>query len=89
MTNVKDDVVSRPFGYPYHLLPNAGGTNEGTKQIKDIRNPSTSWAMQDADQMNAVALAKYYTYLPDKLTHGTVRNELFFDWHVEGVKTNQ
>ncbi len=89
VTNVTNDIVSRPFGYPYHLLPNAGGTNENTKQIKEIRSPSTSWAMEDADQMNAVSLAQYYQFLPDKLTHGMARNVIFFDWHVEAVKTNQ
>jgi prepilin-type N-terminal cleavage/methylation domain-containing protein/prepilin-type processing-associated H-X9-DG protein len=85
VTNVNDDVVSRPFGYPYHLLP-SGGTNENTKEIKDIRSPSTSWAIEDADQMNAVSLAQYYTFLPESPAHGTVRNVIFFDWHVEAVK---
>jgi prepilin-type processing-associated H-X9-DG protein len=89
VTNVTNDIVSRPFGYPYHLLPNAGGTNENTKQIKEIRNPSSSWAMEDADQMNAVSLAQYYSFLPDKLTHDTVRNVMFFDWHVEPVKPDK
>jgi prepilin-type N-terminal cleavage/methylation domain-containing protein/prepilin-type processing-associated H-X9-DG protein len=84
-TNVANDVVSRPFGYPYHLLPN-GGTNEPTKQTKTIRSPSTSWAMEDADQLNAVSLAQYYTFLSENPAHGTVRNVIFFDWHVEAVK---
>ena len=85
VTNVTNDVISRPFGYPYHHLPN-GGTNENTKQIKEIRNPSTSWAMEDADQMNAVSLAQYYPFLPETPAHGTVRNVIYFDWHVEQVK---
>lgn len=85
VTNVADDVVSRPFGYPYQQLPN-GGTNENTKLVKEIRNPSTSWAMEDADQINAVSLAQYYTFLPETPVHGTVRNVMFFDWHVEAVK---
>jgi prepilin-type N-terminal cleavage/methylation domain-containing protein len=85
VTNVNDDVVSRPFGYPYHQLPN-GGTNENTKLVKEIRNPSTSWAIEDADQLNAVSLAQYYSFLPETPAHGTVRNAIFFDWHVEAVK---
>lgn len=85
VTNVSDDVVSRPFGYPYGHLPN-GGTNENTKEIKEIRNPSTSWAIEDADQLNAVSLAQYYSFLPMNPSHGTVRNVIFFDWHVEAVK---
>ncbi len=85
VTNVSSDVVSRPFWYPYQHLPN-GGTNENTKQIKEIRNPSTSWAIEDADQMNAVSLAQYYSFLPQSPAHGTVREVIFFDWHVEAVK---
>jgi prepilin-type N-terminal cleavage/methylation domain-containing protein len=85
VTNITNDIVSRPFGYPYHHLPN-GGTNENTKQIKEIRNPSSSWAIEDADQMNAVSLAQYYSFIPETPAHGTVRNAIFFDWHVEAVK---
>lgn len=88
VTNVGNDLVTRPFGYPYDLLPSAypGMTNEPTKRLKQIRDPSLSMAIEDADQLNAVPLAGYYPYLPEKKIHGTVRNELFFDWHVEGVK---
>lgn len=87
VTNVQDDVVSRPFGYPYEHLPNSNGfTNEPPKRLKEIRNPSSSWALEDTDQQNAVSLAQYYNYIPPTLAHDSVRNELFFDWHVEGVK---
>ena len=40
----------------------------------------------DADQMNAVSLAQYYTFIPESPVHGTVRNAIFFDWHVETMK---
>lgn len=88
VTNVKDDVVTRPFGYPYKQLPSSDGgtTNEPPKKLKEIRSPSTSWAIVDADQMNAVSLAQYYNYIPVVKAHGKVRNQLFFDWHVEAVK---
>ncbi|MDB6020763.1 MAG: hypothetical protein JWQ04_620 [Pedosphaera sp.] len=88
VTNVKDDVVSRPFGYPYKHLPNSttATTNEPPKRLKEIRNPSTSWALEDTDQLNAVSLAQYYSFIPATPAHDTVRNELFFDWHVEPVK---
>jgi prepilin-type N-terminal cleavage/methylation domain-containing protein/prepilin-type processing-associated H-X9-DG protein len=87
-TNLQDDVVSRPFGYPYKSLPNSNGatTNEPPKKLREIRGPSTSWAMTDADQMNAISLAQYYTFIPPAKAHGKVRNQLFFDWHVEAVK---
>jgi len=90
VTNVSNDVVSRPFGYPYaHIQNNLGNpsvTNEPPKQLKEIRNPSSSMAMVDTDQQNAVSLATYYPYLPPTPAHGAVRNNLFFDWHVEAVK---
>ena len=87
VTNVQDDVVSRPFGYPYEHLPNSNGfTNEPPKLLKEIRNPSSSWALVDTDQQNAVSLAQYYNYIPPTPAHDSLRNELFFDWHVEGVK---
>jgi len=85
VTNVKDDVISRPFGYPYEQLPN-GTTNEPPKRLREIRNPSSSWALEDTDQQNAVSAALYYPFIPAKPAHDTVRNELFFDWHVEAVK---
>ncbi|HEX3799276.1 MAG TPA: DUF1559 domain-containing protein [Verrucomicrobiae bacterium] len=88
VTNLANDFVTRPFGYPYGNLPNLppGTTNEPTKRIKEIRDPSSSWAMVDADQQNAVSLAQYYSLIPPTPAHGTARNELFFDWHVEAVK---
>ena len=42
--------------------------------------------MEDADQQNAVSVATYYPYIPATPAHGAVRNNLFFDWHVEAVK---
>jgi prepilin-type processing-associated H-X9-DG protein len=88
VTNLKDDLVTRPFGYPYGVLPTVfpGMKTEPTKHLKQIRDPSTAMAIQDADQLNAVPLAAYYPFLPEKKIHGTVRNQLYFDWHVEGIK---
>lgn len=88
VTNLADDIVTRPFGYPYSGLPNKkpNTTNETTKKLKEIRNTSTSWAIVDTDQLNAVSLAQYYSFIPPTKTHEPVRNTLFFDWHVEAVK---
>ena len=76
-------VVTRPFGYPYGSLP-AGleGVDEQPKKTHEIRNPTTSWAIADADQINSVSLARYYEFLPKDKAHGSFRNQLFFDWHV-------
>jgi prepilin-type N-terminal cleavage/methylation domain-containing protein len=87
VTNLSDDLVTRPFGYPYGSIPGSSSADdEATKRLKDIRNPSASWAIVDADQLNAVPLASYYPYLPPAPIHGDVRNTLFFDSHIEAVK---
>lgn len=86
VTNLTNDIVSRPFGYPYGSLPVESGLDELPKRASEIRNPSSSWAIIDADQLNAVSLAAYYQFLPKKRAHGKIRNQLFFDWHVAPTK---
>jgi prepilin-type N-terminal cleavage/methylation domain-containing protein/prepilin-type processing-associated H-X9-DG protein len=87
VTNILDDVVERPFGYPFASLPNGGGlTNYPPRRLKEILYPSRCWAAQDADQLNAVSLAQYYVYIPTTPSHVKVRNQLFFDGHVDAVK---
>ena len=86
VTNKTNDVISRPFGYPYGSLPVESGLDELPKKSRDIRNPSSSWAIVDADQLNAVSISSYYSFLPKKRAHGTIRNQLFFDWHVAPTK---
>lgn len=91
VTNINSGIVTRPFGYPNSALP-PGYTNviidELPKKVNEIYNPSRSWALVDADQENAVNLAGYYSFQPSSPTHGKVRNELFFDWHVDAVKVS-
>ena len=85
--NKTNDVISRPFGYPYGSLPSGvSGLDELPKRVREIRNPSATWALVDADQLNAVSLAAYYPFLPKNRAHGKVRNQLFFDWHVATTK---
>jgi prepilin-type N-terminal cleavage/methylation domain-containing protein/prepilin-type processing-associated H-X9-DG protein len=82
-----NDMPVRPFGYPYGSLPaGMSGDDEMPKRVSEIRNPSSTWAIIDADQRNAVSLAAYYPFLPKERAHGRVRNQLFFDWHVETTK---
>lgn len=77
--------LSRPFGYPNSQLP-SGNVDEAPKKLREIANPSGSWAMTDADQGNASLGGVYYDLLPKKPAHGRVRNQLFFDWHIAPVK---
>lgn len=85
ITNVNTSVVTRPFGYPYASLPFASTNDESPKRLREIANPTLSWALTDADQQNAVSLARYYHFLPKTPCHGSVRNQLFFDWHINAV----
>jgi prepilin-type N-terminal cleavage/methylation domain-containing protein/prepilin-type processing-associated H-X9-DG protein len=81
------ELLTRPFGYPYGSLPSGlEGVDELPKKVRQIKNPTTSWAITDADQINAVSLARYYSFLPKDKAHGRFRNQLFFDWHVEQVR---
>ncbi|MGZ5516104.1 MAG: DUF1559 family PulG-like putative transporter [Limisphaerales bacterium] len=83
-------VVTYPFGYPYAggLPGGVGnvGTNEEPKKVRELVNPAITWAITDADQQNAVDWARFYPFLPPKPSHGSVRNALYFDWHVDAVK---
>lgn len=85
ITNVTVGTVSRPFGYPYTLPPFNEDTNEPPKHLNEIYNPALCWALTDVDQQNGKPAAYYYEYLPAKPCHGSVRNELFFDWHVSAA----
>jgi prepilin-type N-terminal cleavage/methylation domain-containing protein len=81
------EVLTRPFGYPYGSLPpGLKGVDELPKKVHQIINPTTSWAITDADQINSVSLARYYEFLPKDKAHGRFRNQIFFDWHIEQVR---
>jgi len=86
LTNASSGRVIYPFGYPSASGTGGRGTNAIPKRLKEITTPSVVWAMTDADQQNANDWARFYPYLPVQPSHGTVRNQLFFDWHVETVK---
>lgn len=85
VTNMNSDIVTRPFGYPYTQPPFNSDTNEAPKHLHEIGRPSSSWALTDVDQENGFTAAYYYPFLPVTPAHGNIRNELFFDWHVDAV----
>jgi len=82
--------VTYPFGYPFAGgLPGGfgnHGTNETPKKMSELIDPASTWAITDADQKNATKWARFYPFLPQQPSHGTTRNRLYFDWHVEPVK---
>lgn len=88
ITNVSGETITRPFGYPYsskfYRLP--PGPDEPPKQTQIIKAPSDTWAMTDIDKQNGFPGGYYYEFQSDNKVHLTVRNQLFFDWHVAAVK---
>lgn len=88
VTNALTEALTRPFGYPYsspfYRLPK--GPDEPPKKLTEIRGTSTSWALTDIDQENAFPGGLYYQFLSASRVHVTVRNQLFFDWHVTATK---
>lgn len=81
VTNNNSGVVTRPFGYPYSAPPYTS-EDEAPKRMHEIANSSLSWAIVDADQQNASSKGPYYSFLPTTPAHVTVRNTLYFDWHI-------
>jgi type II secretory pathway pseudopilin PulG len=84
VTNAASGLVTRPFGYPYASPPYVA-PDEAPKRLRELANPTISWAMVDADQQNASRKGPYYNFLPATPAHKSVRNQLYFDWHVSAV----
>jgi len=76
-----------PFGYP---------ATGGSPAIQPLRitafdnwiPPSQLFAVTDVDKAipSLNPSVSWWTDLPDKPVHGAIRNQLFFDWHVQAVK---
>src|SRR5437868_10441533 len=74
------------FAYPFGR-PNSASNPSPVHKSSDVRRPSSSYAITDADKINMTYSATYDKYLPLQPVHGNkLRNQLFFDWHVQGVK---
>jgi len=76
-----------PFGYP------ASGGNPAICPLKygsfdQFGSKSQIYAITDVDQAfpGLNPTISWCTDLPNTPVHGTVRNQLFFDWHVQAVK---
>lgn len=74
-----------PFGTP--------GTAPATQPLKlsaiaAYQPPAGIFAISDVDQAlpSLNPSVSWWSDLPNKPVHGAVRNQLFFDWHVEAVK---
>jgi prepilin-type N-terminal cleavage/methylation domain-containing protein/prepilin-type processing-associated H-X9-DG protein len=75
-----------PFGYPdapYESPPLK------ITAFDDHLPPSSTFAATDVDQSDprvAAVNPSWWIELPNRPVHGAVRNQLFFDWHVEAVR---
>lgn len=75
-----------PFGYP---LPPLETTPLTTVAVSRYASPSQAFAIKDVDYGNLPDPANppnWAVDLPYGAVHGSVRNALYFDWHVEAVR---
>jgi prepilin-type N-terminal cleavage/methylation domain-containing protein/prepilin-type processing-associated H-X9-DG protein len=75
-----------PFGYPADTGPAIQPLKYGS--FDNYVSKSQIYAITDVDQAfpGLDPSVSWWTDLPNKPVHGVVRNQLFFDWHVEAVK---
>lgn len=75
-----------PFGYP------VDGVAPAQPPLRELQTeqygPSVNvFALIDVDKKNTFQAGNpWYGQLPDRPVHGSLRNALFFDWHVEGMR---
>jgi prepilin-type N-terminal cleavage/methylation domain-containing protein/prepilin-type processing-associated H-X9-DG protein len=69
-----------PFGYPSPVQAPLK-----ISQLSQYGSPAEKFALSDVDKANVNPSVSWWTDLPYKPAHGTVRNQLFFDWHVQAV----
>jgi prepilin-type N-terminal cleavage/methylation domain-containing protein/prepilin-type processing-associated H-X9-DG protein len=79
------DPAVKPFGSPM-TTPETPPLKLDT--VVNYQPPSEVFAICDVDQAlpQLNPTVSWWTDLPNKPVHGAVRNQLFFDWHVEAVK---
>ena len=84
VTNSVSPLVT--FNYPFGR-PSSASNPSPVRKTTDVKNPAGSYAISDADAIIMPYEASYAKYLPPKPVHGNrLRNQLFFDWHVQSVK---
>ena len=71
-----------PFGYP--IAPLAQPLK--LSSFDTYKPPSDVFAIVDVDKGNVNPTVSWWSDLPYEPVHGAVREQLFFDWHVEAVR---
>jgi len=82
--DVDPDPATRvpPFGYP--VAPTAQPLK--LCSLDTYQPPSATHAIIDVDKGNVNPTVSWWTDLPYEPVHGSARNALFFDWHVEAKR---
>lgn len=71
-----------PFGYP--IAPISAPLK--LTGFDTYVSPSSLFAITDVDKGNINPTVSWWSDLPYQPVHGAVRNELYFDWHVEAKR---
>ena len=71
-----------PFGYPIAPLSQPLKLSS----FDSYKSPSEVFAIVDVDKGNVNPTVSWWSDLPYEPVHGAVRNQLFFDWHVEATR---
>ena len=71
-----------PFGYP--AAPVLAPLK--LSSFDSYTPPSNIYAITDVDKGNINPTVSWWSDLPYEPVHGAVRNQLFFDWHVEAKR---
>lgn len=71
-----------PFGYPIAPVSNPLKLSAFDSYV----SPSSIYAITDVDKGNINPTVSWWSDLPYEPVHGTVRNWLCFDWHVEAKR---
>lgn len=71
-----------PFGYPVSPIAQPLKLSSFDNNMP----PSSIFAITDVDKGNINPTVSWWSDLPYEPVHGGVRNQLFFDWHVEAVR---
>jgi prepilin-type N-terminal cleavage/methylation domain-containing protein len=84
--------LNQPYAtnYPFGR-PASSGNGAPVQKITQIRRPTESYAITDADTLSLPYSSTYSKFLPTKAVHGRsgtngLRNQLFFDFHVRITK---
>ncbi|MEI7729110.1 MAG: type II secretion system protein [Verrucomicrobiota bacterium] len=90
--NVKDPTTGKqmePFGYPGNATAIPAVANAAPMKMSAVEglvSPTSAYYLAEPDQVGVTAATGWWADLPPKPVHGSVRNYLFFDGHVQAIR---